>query len=144
MDEPLRTLVNVESPCAGIGETRWQRAVSRWRHRMYTIQVVRDSLARGEAPYASHAMFDSSRILNDDKPDDRALGMGVGDAWARLAALHVFYVDLGMSRGMLRRWDECVVNGWRRELRWLDADNRRKYHAQLVTQLAERHVQRVA
>lgn len=82
--------VVVESPYAGDVE----------RNVEYARACIRDCLARGEAPIASHLLFTQPGILNDDIPYERERGMRAGWAWFRVAESVVFYVDHGMSAGM--------------------------------------------
>ena len=83
-------LVVLESPYAGeIG-----------RNVDYARRCVKDSLERGEAPIASHLLYTQKGILDDSKPNERALGIDAGLAWLKVADLHVFYVDYGISPGM--------------------------------------------
>lgn len=123
----MMKLVNIESPCKGFVPAwvpRPMRALyercARMSNRLYAYRCVIDSLARGEAPYASHVFFDNAGLLNDADPKQRELGMKCGDAWAGCADLHAFYVDRGMSAGMQRRWLQCAREGLpveRRQLR---------------------------
>lgn len=80
--------VIIESPFAGNVE----------RNKDYLKRCVRDSLGRGESPYASHGFF--TQFLNDDVPIDRKLGINAGLAWADAADEVIYYMDLGMSNGM--------------------------------------------
>jgi hypothetical protein len=84
-------LVIIESPYAG--EVR--------RNEAYARACLADSLARGEAPIASHLLYTQPGVLNDEEPGERALGIAAGLAWKRVADAQVFYVDRGWSRGML-------------------------------------------
>ena len=83
-------------------------------HERYLRACIRDCLKRGESPYASHRMLTDA--LNDNVPEERALGIEAGFAWAHAGVLHegatqelddfeevkhVFYVDFGYSTGML-------------------------------------------
>jgi hypothetical protein len=61
---------------------------------------MRDSLLRGEAPLATHALYTQPGVLDDTVPEQRAMGMEAGFRWAREAGLWVFYIDLGWSPGM--------------------------------------------
>lgn len=81
--------VVIESPYAG----------DRTRNAAYLQECIADSLARGEAPFASHLMY--TGVLNDDEPGARALGIKCGEAWRRAADATVVYMDHGISRGML-------------------------------------------
>lgn len=66
----------------------------------YAKACVRDSLARGEAPYASHLLYDQPGILNDLNGDERKKGMDAGFAWGAKAELIAVYIDKGISQGM--------------------------------------------
>jgi hypothetical protein len=85
-DRPRRVIL--ESPFAG--DIR--------RNRHYARQCLLDSLARGEAPLASHLLY--PQVLDDDNPHERALGIAAGLAWGPAAEATVAYCDLGISRGM--------------------------------------------
>lgn len=67
---------------------------------LYARACVRDSLARGEAPIASHLLYTQEGILNDDIPDERQWGIDAGLAWRRVADATVVYTDEGISVGM--------------------------------------------
>lgn len=81
-------LVIIESPYAGDVE----------RNLRYLRECLRDSVARGESPYASHRMLTDA--LDDTIPTEREAGIKAGLAWAGVADEIVFYVDLGWSGGM--------------------------------------------
>ena len=66
----------------------------------YARKALADSLARGEAPIASHLLYTQPGVLNDTNPVERALGMAAGLAWSAVAVGAVFYVNFGWSRGM--------------------------------------------
>lgn len=83
-------LVVIESPFAGDVQANVA----------YAKQCVKDCLARGESPYASHLFFTQRGILDDEKPEERKLGIEAGLAWARAADAVVVYVDRGVSDGM--------------------------------------------
>lgn len=82
-------LVIIESPFAGDVE----------RNVAYAKKAMLDSMSRGEAPLASHLLY--TQMLDDNIPEDRALGIACGLAWRKVADCAVFYVDLGWSGGML-------------------------------------------
>lgn len=92
-------LVVLESPYSG-------DVVS---NKAYLQECIRDCVRRGESPYASHQML--TEAFNDLDPHERALGITVGFAWRRVAAITVFYVDRGWSRGMRLALDDCESNG---------------------------------
>lgn len=83
-------LVVIESPYAGNIEI----------HTRYLRACLRDSLLRGEAPYASHALYTQEGVLEDRLPHERELGMEAGFAWGSAAQLTAVYTDLGVSPGM--------------------------------------------
>lgn len=80
--------VIIESPYAGDVATNLA----------YLQECIRDSLRRGEAPFASHQMY--TQALDDRDIDQRTLGITAGFAWRASADLVVFYEDLGWSPGM--------------------------------------------
>jgi hypothetical protein len=82
--------VIIESPYAG--NVR--------RNRRYLRACLRDSLRRGEFPFASHVLYAS--VLRDDDPTEREQGIRAGLAWGLKADAAVVYADLGISSGMAR------------------------------------------
>lgn len=66
----------------------------------YAKRCMRDCLARGEAPIASHLLWTQPGLLRDHNPGERSLGIAAGLAWQEVADAVVFYTDLGMSGGM--------------------------------------------
>lgn len=80
--------VIIESPLAGDVA----------RNRRYLTACLRDSLLRGEAPFASHAIYVGP--LDDDIREERDRGIAAGFAWRSAAHATVVYEDLGISRGM--------------------------------------------
>ena len=50
-------------------------------HEEYARRCMADSLARGEAPLASHLLYTQPGILDDTNPEQRRLGMEAGLAW---------------------------------------------------------------
>lgn len=87
---PKYKLVVIESPLAGDVEANVA----------YAKECMRDSLRRGEAPFASHLFYAQPGILDDLVPEERALGIKVGLAWGDAAELTAVYVDRGVSKGM--------------------------------------------
>lgn len=76
------------------------------RCRDYLIAAMADSIAQGEAPFASHMLYPS--VLEDRVPEERAKGFECESAWllalaadpADVAPRIVVYCDLGISEGM--------------------------------------------
>lgn len=87
-------LVIVESPYAGKTEFEIARNV------VYARACMRDCLMRGEAPFASHLLYTQPGILDDNNPEERALGIKVGFEWGKRADATVVYVNLGVTEGM--------------------------------------------
>lgn len=87
-----RPITLIESPFSAPTEHEIIRNV------YYTMLAVRDSLERGEVPYASHLFY--TQMLDDNIPHERQLGIDAGLMVGRLAELTAVYVDLGVSRGM--------------------------------------------
>lgn len=86
----------------------------------YVQECMRDCLLRGEAPFASHALYTQPGVLNDLIPEERKLGIEAGFAWRSGATLTVFYIDRGWSRGMLEGLADCGSKGLPYEIRTLD------------------------
>lgn len=98
--------VIIESPYAG-KPSLWPWPISivfewidRWMNVRYLRACLRDSLMRGEAPFASHAIYTQPGVLRDWIQAERAHGIEAGFAWGDVAGVRVFYTDRGMSRGM--------------------------------------------
>ena len=82
--------VVIESPYAGDVE----------RNLKYVRACMLDCLHRGEAPFASHALYTQPGVLDDAVPSERSLGIRAGFVWRDTAEYTVVYADLGMTRGM--------------------------------------------
>lgn len=109
MNDTKWTLVVVESPYAGDVET----------NTAYLRACMADCLRRGEAPFASHALYTQPGVLDDEVPEERARGIEAAFAWGRQADVRVFYVDRGMSSGMERGLEEAQREGQRVVIRHL-------------------------
>lgn len=86
--------VIVESPYAAPTPEGIERNVR------YLRACLRDCLLRGEAPFASHAIYTQPGVLRDEVPDERKHGIESGFAWRQVADATVCYMDLGVSSGM--------------------------------------------
>ena len=71
-------------------------------NKKYARRCMLDSLRRGEAPFASHVLYDHPDILDDMKPEERMLGITAGFYWGEMAELVAVYTDRGISSGMKR------------------------------------------
>lgn len=87
-------LVIIESPFAA---TTMEQAA---RHIAYARAALRDSLMRGEAPFASHLLYTQPGVLDDSNEAERGIGINAGLEWGPMADLVAVYEDLGVSPGM--------------------------------------------
>ena len=85
----------------------------------YLRDCIADSLARGEAPIASHGLYTQPGILDDSVAEDRERGIAAGLTWHTTADVVVFYTDRGWSRGMLRAARHAIDRGVATERRSL-------------------------
>jgi hypothetical protein len=77
----------------------------------FARKCLRDSILRGEAPYASHLLY--TQILDDSSIEQRRLGMDAGLIFLRRCDLFVAYLDNGWSKGMLeekRLAEQCGIS----------------------------------
>ena len=107
-----KRLVIVESPFAGDVKQNLR----------YLRAALRDCLLRGEAPFASHAMYTQPGVLDDDNADDRKLGMEAGFAYRDAVDVSVVYTDLGITPGMSAGIEDSKVKGRTTEYRMLGPD----------------------
>lgn len=101
------TRVIIESPYAGDIE----------RNTLYARRAMRDSIMRGEAPFASHLLYTQPGILDENNPDERQLGIQLGYEHWYGARMVVFYIDYEMSPGMLKAADRAQTTGKQIEYR---------------------------
>lgn len=121
------TRVIIESPYAGksnapwiIGKIlRWWRT---WLNIRYLRRCLRDSLKRGEAPFASHAIYTQHGVLDDTIPSERSHGIRAGFEWGHCADKRVFYLDRGWSSGMMAGRSEADRIGQTIEYRTIDRE----------------------
>jgi hypothetical protein len=83
-------IVIIETPYAGDIE----------RNVAYARAALRDSLMRGESPYASHLLYTQPGVLRDDVLLERTVGIAAGFAFRYAAHVTAVYQDLGISSGM--------------------------------------------
>ena len=94
------TKVILESPFAGDIEKNLE----------YARRCMRDCFMRGEAPIASHLLYTQEGILDDNRPDERKLGIDAGLLWGEHAEKTVVYTDLGISSGMHYGIKNAILN----------------------------------
>lgn len=109
-EQDMRRVV-VESPYAADSDVR------KARYAEYARRALADALYRDEAPLASHVLYAQSGALDDDVPQERALGILAGMTWAALAEVTVIYTDYGISPGMADAITEALNRGQRVEYR---------------------------
>ena len=105
-------LVVIESPYApGNGYSTEENLA-------YLRACMADCLSRGEAPYASHALYTQPGVLDDTIPAERELGMQAGFCWGDRADLGItrgmeMGVEIAAATGQLTEWR--MLEGWPRE-----------------------------
>lgn len=113
--ETQKRCVILESPFRELdGE---DPVMSRKANARYRQACIRDSLKRGEAPFASHQMY--TEALDDAALAERTLGMTAGFAWHAQADAMVVYMDRGVSSGMERGMENASRLRLPIERRWL-------------------------
>ena len=134
MDAPNKILTVIESPFSAPTHDEIVRNV------YYAMLAVRDSLLRGEAPYASHLFF--TQMLDDNIPTERTAGINAGLTVGQNAPVTALYLDLGMSHGMRLGADAAKEHG--REIverRLFDADMELSdIEARIVEQVQYHHL----
>lgn len=114
--------VIIESPYAGTAPKGSSERVAQTQENVdYLRACLRDSLLRGEAPYASHALYTQPGVLDDDIAEERMHGIHAGFAWGEVADLRVFYADRGVSSGMHYGLEAAAKLGQPVEYRYLGA-----------------------
>lgn len=134
-------LTVIESPFAGKGDTEAERDIQTERNLRYVRAAMADCFAKGEEPYASHALYTQPGVLNDKLPEERKKGMEAGFRWGSLAAKRVLYMDLGMSSGMEAGLEEAKKHGQKIEIRkipnWELIENNMHIPVSLAAQLSK-------
>lgn len=111
-----KPLVILESPLAA----NVDRTVEEHIH--YAKACMRDSLLRGEAPFASHLLYAQHGILDDLIKDERLLGIEAGLEWGKVALVTAVYTDCGISTGMKVGIERAAQEGREVVYRTLDFD----------------------
>lgn len=96
--------VVIESPYAGAN------LIERRENELYAQRALDDSLARDEAPFASHLLY--PQVLDDNVPAQRRQGIDGQLAWIDLARSIVVYCDRGFSPGMIHAIRHCLRQGY--------------------------------
>ena len=110
----MHKFVDIETPYSA----RTLKEVA--RNIRYARACVRDSVLRGEDPFASHLFYTQPGILDDNSPAERKRGIMAGKAIIeRLNATTVVYTDLGVSKGMKQGMEIAKKSGRKIEYRRL-------------------------
>jgi hypothetical protein len=114
----MTKFVGIETPYSGKDLTEIMRNI------IYARACIRDSLIRGETPFASHLFYTQPGILDDDIPHERELGINAGqDIIDSLPdIITAVYSDLGISRGMEYGIERAKKKGRSIEYRLLGND----------------------
>ncbi len=112
----MKRLVLIESPLASATPEGFAR------NQLYAKAAMRDSLFRGEAPFASHLLYAQEHILDDSIFFEREMGIEAGLRWGSKAELTAVYLDLDVSSGMKRGIDRALQEGRPVEYRRLGSD----------------------
>jgi hypothetical protein len=86
----------------------------------YLRACMKDSLARGEAPFAGHGFY--TQVLDDSKPEERKQGIDASFRWAYVAELVAVYCDRGLSAGMAQGIQYAISLKVPVEFRWIERD----------------------
>lgn len=99
--------VDIETPYMGRNEDELRRNL------LYARACVRDSLMRGEIPFASHLFYTQPGILDDNVPAEREMGINAGKFLIESLPdiVTAVYQDLGISKGMQFGIDRAQKNG---------------------------------
>lgn len=90
------------------------------KHIKYARACLKDSLSRGEAPFASHLLY--TQVLDDNNYGERCAGISAGLSWYACADACAVYIDKGISEGMEKGILVAIELNIPVEFRSLDAD----------------------
>lgn len=79
------------------------------RNKDYLRRCMLDSLGRGEAPFASHALY--TQYLDDANHGAREVGIESGFSWGEVAQFVAAYIDHGITPGMRRGLERAAAAG---------------------------------
>ena len=88
----------------------------------YARKALKDSLERGEAPFASHLLY--TQVWDDANPEQRKMGIDAGHEFIGAADIMAVYYDLGRTEGMRKGIERASANDTIRiEFRSLETSN---------------------
>lgn len=94
---------------------------------IYLNRCISDCLDRGEAPFASHAIYTRPGVRDDEVPEQRVYGMHAGFAYKIATCVTVVYTDYGISPGMQKGIDYSDELGHTIEYRQIGRNKRDDY-----------------
>jgi hypothetical protein len=103
--------VVLETPWAGLGAGD--------KAKSYVRNCIRDCIARGEIPWASHVMFAWTDALYETDEEQRAEGIELNKQMLLRADKVVAYTDHGISKGMQIAITFAKIHGKNVEKRFL-------------------------
>lgn len=86
----------------------------------YSRQCLRDSLDRGESPFASHLLYTQKGVLDDNVADERDKGIRAAEGWLEKADFVVIYADFGITLGMAKGIAKAARLGKTLKFRWIN------------------------
>lgn len=92
----------------------------------YSREAIKDCLAQGESPFASHLLYTQRGVLDDTIPDERKRGIEAAHGWLEVADFVAVYCDLGVTEGMLRGVIKAAVLKKEIRIRWIRGTERRE------------------
>ncbi|MFT4243834.1 MAG: hypothetical protein ACMXYB_00065 [Candidatus Woesearchaeota archaeon] len=92
----MKQYVDIETPYSGKSQKEIERNI------LFARACIRDSILRGEIPFASHLLYTQSGILDDTINEERELGINLGkELIEHLPNVKtVVYENLGITQGM--------------------------------------------
>ncbi len=106
------------------------------RNTAYAKRALLHSLRLGEAPIASHLTY--TLVLDDEHPEERAMGIEAGLAWRKSMNYAAFYLDFGWSSGMTSAKALYDDEGYPYELRFILTPSQKQELIDEYRRLAER------
>lgn len=94
--------VVIESPFAG--DTKEEAALNE----EYLNAALAHSLRLGDAPFASHGLYTRKGVLDDTIAEERRKGIDAGFEWRYVADKTVFYIDRGITKGMIEGLEHSI------------------------------------
>lgn len=96
---PHLSLVCIESPFRGVGETPEEVLKSVERNKKYAQACMLDAIRRNETPFVGHLLY--TQVLDEDDPTQRNLGISLDTNWYHVVDTCAVYTDLGITQGMI-------------------------------------------